>query len=63
MLCKLNDQMFSEGGGEIERGREKERERESSSISRWPLHDIAIANIVWCTAYTRGSGIGSHIAH
>jgi len=22
--------------------------------SRWPLHDIAIANIVWCMAYRSG---------
>ena len=24
---------------------------------------VAIANIVWCMAYTRGSGGGSHSAH
>ena len=29
----------------------------------WPLHDIAIANIVWCMAYTRGGGRGEKIAH
>ena len=23
-------------------------------IQIWPLHDIANANTVWCTAYTRG---------
>jgi len=28
----------------------------------WPLHDIAIANIEWCMAYTRGVGRGSYIA-
>ena len=28
----------------------------------WPLHDIAIANIVWCTAYARGDRGGSYIA-
>ena len=28
----------------------------------WPLHDIAITNIVWCTAYKRGVGGGSYIA-
>ena len=26
------------------------------------LHDIAIANIVWCMAYTRGVGGASYIA-
>ena len=24
----------------------------------WPLHDIAVANIVWCMAYTREVGGG-----
>jgi len=24
----------------------------------WPLHDIAITNIVWCTIYKRGVGGG-----
>jgi len=24
------------------------------SLSCWPLHDIVITNIVWCTAYIRG---------
>ena len=24
----------------------------------WPLHDIVITNIVWCTAYTKGVGEG-----
>ena len=28
----------------------------------WHLHEIATANIVWCMAYTRGVGWGSHIA-
>jgi len=28
----------------------------------WPLHDIAITNIVWCMAYTRGVGGASYIA-
>jgi len=28
----------------------------------WPLHDIAITNSVWCTAYTRGVGGGAYIA-
>jgi len=27
----------------------------------WPLHDIAVANVVWCMAYTRGFGWGSYI--
>jgi len=28
----------------------------------WPLQDIAITNIVWCMAYTRGVGRGAYIA-
>ena len=28
-----------------------------------PVHYSAIANIVWCTAYTRGVGWGSDIAY
>jgi len=29
----------------------------------WPLHDIAITNIVWCMAYNRGvGGVGGYIA-
>jgi len=28
----------------------------------WRLHDIAIANIVWCKAYKRGVGGGAYIA-
>jgi len=24
----------------------------------WPLHDIAIANFVWCMAYEGGVGLG-----
>jgi len=34
-----------------------------SDVSHWPLHDIAIANIVWCMAYNRGAVGGLHIAH
>ena len=30
----------------------------SSLLFTWPLHDIAIANIVWCMAYERGVGGG-----
>jgi len=22
-------------------------------VAGWPLHDVVIANIVWCMAYTR----------
>ena len=28
----------------------------------WPLHDIAITNIVWFTAYKRGVGKRAYIA-
>jgi len=28
----------------------------------WPLHNIAITNIVWCIAYTRGVGGGAYLA-
>jgi len=28
----------------------------------WPLHDIVIANIVWCIAYKGGIGGGAYIA-
>jgi len=34
----------------------------AGSPMSWPLHDIAITNIVWCMAYTRGSGGESYIA-
>jgi len=38
-------------------GLQAELYRERSSVS-----DIAITNIVWCMAYTRGSEGGSYIA-
>jgi len=28
----------------------------------WPLHDIAIADIVWCMAYTRVRWGGAYVA-
>jgi len=28
----------------------------------WPLHNIVMANIVWCVAYKRGVEEGSYIA-
>jgi len=28
----------------------------------WPLHDIAITNVLWCMAYTRGVGGRAYIA-
>ena len=28
----------------------------------WPLHDIAITNIVWCVEYKRAVGEGAYIA-
>ena len=28
----------------------------------WPLHDIAITNIVWCTVYEWGVGERAYIA-
>jgi len=31
-------------------------------VVSWPLHDIAIANIVWCMAYKRRVGGGAYIA-
>jgi len=33
-------------------------------VTSWPSHDIAMTNIVWCMAYTRGvvGGGGSYIA-
>jgi len=31
-------------------------------VAGWPLHDIAIINIVWCMAYKRGGGGGAHVA-
>jgi len=34
----------------------------SHPIPIWPLHDIAMANIVWRMAYTRGVGGRSYIA-
>jgi len=27
-------------------------------LTTWPLHDIAITNIVWCMTYIRGLGGG-----
>jgi len=30
----------------------------TSPLTRWPLHDIATTNIVWCMAYARGLGGG-----
>jgi len=30
------------------------------SVVIWPLHNIAIANLVWCMAYTKGS-VGGRI--
>jgi len=27
-------------------------------VATWPLHDIAITNILWCMAYKRGFGGG-----
>jgi len=33
-----------------------------SADARWPLHDIAIANIVWCMAFKGGVGGGACIA-
>jgi len=30
----------------------------ATSLISWPLHDIVIANIVWCMAYTREVGGG-----
>jgi len=34
----------------------------STRVEVWPLHDIAIANIVGCIAYTRWVGGGAYIA-
>jgi len=31
-------------------------------VLAWPLHDIAITNIVWCVAHERGVGGGACIA-
>jgi len=31
-------------------------------VGVWPVYDIAIANIVWCMAYTREVEGGSYIA-
>jgi len=36
--------------------------RRRELASDWPLHDIAITNIVWCTAYKRGVRRAVHIA-
>jgi len=33
-----------------------------SGLTSWHLHDIGIANIVWCIPFTRGVG-GRHILH
>ena len=33
------------------------------TLAGWLLHDIAITNIVWCMAYTKGVGGGAYIAH
>ena len=46
-------------------GRSRLKRRSRSFLPRaapWPLHDIAIANIVWCMAYIRGSGWGLYVA-
>jgi len=32
------------------------------SFTRWPLHDIAITNIVWCMPYKGSVGGGAYIA-
>jgi len=34
----------------------------SAGLAHWPLHDIAITNIVWCMAYKRGVRGASYIA-
>jgi len=38
------------------------RREDSHRPADWPLHDIAITNIVWCMTCTRGSGEASYIA-
>jgi len=32
--------------------------RRASAVANWPLHDIAITNVVWRMAYKRGVGGG-----
>jgi len=39
-----------------------QRESERDPGVSWPSQDIAMANIVWCMAYTRGAGGVSNIA-
>jgi len=41
--------------------RRRGRRLEPTSAA-WPSQDIAMANIVWCMAYTRGAGGVSNIA-
>jgi len=36
---------------------------EQGRVTGWPLHDIAITNMVWCMAYEWGVGGASYIAH
>jgi len=31
-------------------------------VRDWPLHDIAITNIVWCMAYKGSVGGGAYLA-
>jgi len=33
-----------------------------SGAAHWPLHDIAMTNIVWCVVYTGGVGGEAYIA-
>jgi len=38
------------------------RASERGSAADWPLHNIAITNIVWCIAYKPGVGGGAYLA-
>ena len=40
----------------------KEHEKSTKLKLAWPLHDIAITNIVWCMAYKGGVGGMPYIA-
>jgi len=39
-----------------------EQARVQQPVGSWPLPDIAIPNIVWCTSYIGGVGEGAYIA-
>jgi len=56
VVCPLQSLVYRAGGGIGSASR-------SNDTAGWPLHDIAIPNIVCCMAYKRGvGGGGAYIA-